>query len=216
MAYKILFIDEESTQHERFLDYFEQVCPEIVPECEFPQPSVEEMLQLIEDMHPDAVVTDFRLNEMRVDIHYNVKYDGVELINAIREQRDGFPCFVITSHDDEAVNGTDDVNMVYIKDILRPAADKAKVTFAERIMRQVDKYRSRISNARIELSSLIDKRNSGNAKVQDEERIIVLDSFLEKALDSYDSIPEQLKKLSNLERLNTLIGKVDELLKKFE
>lgn len=216
MDYKILFIDEESTQHDQFLDYFEKVCPEIVPKCEFPLPSVDEMLQLIEDFRPDAVVTDFRLNEMRVDIHYNVKYDGVELINAIREQRDGFPCFVITSHDDEAVNGTDDVNIVYIKDILRPFADKAKVSFAERILRQVDKYRSRIGNARQEISTLIDKRYSGYANVHDEERIIELDSFLEKTLDSYDSIPEQLKELSNLERLNTLIGKVDDLLKKIE
>lgn len=216
MDYKILFIDEESTQHDRFLDYFEQVCPEIVPECECPLSTVPEMLQRIEELCADAVVADFRLNEMRTDIHYNVNYNGIELINAIREQRDGFPCFVITSHDDEAVNGSDDVNLVYIKDILRPAADKAKVTFAERITRQVDKYRSRIGNARQELSVLIDRRNSGNANVHDEERIIELDSFLEKSLDSYDSIPEQLKELSNLERLNTLIGKVDDLLKKFE
>ncbi len=216
MDYKILFIDEESTQHDQFLDYFEQVCPEIVPKCEFPLSTIGEMLQRIEELCVDAVVTDFRLNEMRTDIHYNVNYDGVELINAIRKQRDGFPCFVITSHDDEAVNGTDDVNMVYIKDILKPDADKAKVTFAERVTRQVDKYRSRIGNARQELSALIEKRYSGKANVHDEERIIKLDSFLEKSLDSYDSIPDELKELSNLERLNTLIGKVDDLLKKFE
>ena len=216
MIYKILFIDEESTQHDQFLDYFEQVCPEIVPKCEFPLSTIGEMLQRIEELCVDAVVTDFRLNEMRTDIHYNVNYDGVELINAIRKQRDGFPCFVITSHDDEAVNGTDDVNMVYIKDILKPDADKAKVTFAERVTRQVDKYRSRIGNARQELSALIEKRYSGKANVHDEERIIKLDSFLEKSLDSYDSIPDELKELSNLERLNTLIGKVDDLLKKFE
>lgn len=216
MDYKILFIDEESTQHDQFLDYFEQVCPEIVPKCEFPLSTIGEMLQRIEELCVDAVVTDLRLNEMRTDIHYNVNYDGVELINAIRKQRDGFPCFVITSHDDEAVNGTDDVNMVYIKDILKPDADKAKVTFAERVTRQVDKYRSRIGNARQELSALIEKRYSGKANVHDEERIIKLDSFLEKSLDSYDSIPDELKELSNLERLNTLIGKVDDLLKKFE
>ena len=216
MDYKILFIDEESTQHDQFLDYFEQVCPEIVPKCEFPLSTIGEMLQRIEELCVDAVVTDFRLNEMRTDIHYNVNYDGVELINAIRKQRDGFPCFVITSHDDEAVNGTDDVNMVYIKDILKPDADKAKVTFAERVTRQVDKYRSRIGNARQELSALIEKRYSGKANVHDEERIIKLDSFLEKSLDSYDSIPDELKELSNLKRLNTLIGKVDDLLKKFE
>ena len=216
MDYNILFIDEESTQHDQFMDYFEHVCPEIVPQCEFPLATVDEMLQRIEELSPDAVVTDFRLNEIRIDIHYNVKYNGIDLINAIREQREGFPCFVITSFDDEAVNGSDDVNMVYIKDILRPAADKAKVTFAERITRQIDKYRSRIGNARQELSVLIEKRYNGNANICDEERIIELDSFLEKSLDSYDSIPEQLKKLSNLDRLNTLINKVDNLLKKME
>ena len=103
MDYNILFIDEESTQHDQFMDYFEQVCPEIVPQCEFPLATVDEMLQRIEELSPDAVVTDFRLNEMRIDIHYNVKYNGIDLINAIREQREGFPCFVITSFDDEAV-----------------------------------------------------------------------------------------------------------------
>ena len=63
---------------------------------------------------------------------------------------------------------------------------------------------------------MIKKHYSGNANVYDEERIIELDSFLEKSLDSYGSIPEQLKKLSNLDRLNTLISKVDELLKKID
>jgi len=216
MDYSILFIDEESTQHDQFMDYFEQVCPEIVPQCEFPLPTINEMLQRIEELCPDAVVTDFRLNEVRVDIHYNVKYDGIELINAIHEQREGFPCFVITSFDDEAINGSDDVNMVYIKDILRPETDKAKVTFAERITRQVDKYRSRLGNAKQELATLMKKRNDGAANVYDEERIIEIDSFLEKSLGAYDSIPKELKKLSNLDRLNSLIGRVDELLSKIE
>jgi len=216
MDYKILFIDEESTQHDLFMDYFEQVCPEITPKCEFPLATVQEMMQRIEEICPDAIVTDFRLNEIRIDIHYNVKYDGIELIKAIREQREDYPCFVVTSHDDEAVNGSDDVNMVYIKDILRPESNNAKVTFAARITRQIEKYRSRIGNARQELSVLIEKRNTGIANIHDEERIIELDSFLEKSLDSYDSIPQQLKKLSNLDRLNTLINKVDNLLKKLE
>ena len=82
MDYNILFIDEESTQHDQFMDYFEQVCPEIVPQCEFPLATVDEMLQRIEELSPDAVVTDFRLNEIRIDIHYNVKYNGIDLINA--------------------------------------------------------------------------------------------------------------------------------------
>lgn len=216
MDYKILFIDEEETEQDKFLDYFETVCPEIIPECMFPAPTLDEMMGKIEEYKPDAVITDFRLNEIRVDIKYAVKYNGVELIKTIREQMEGFPCFVITSFDDDAVNDTDDVNLVYIKDILGPIKDKSKVTFAQRIISQIDKYHSRIGNARIELNDLIEKRNKGYANIHDEERIIELDSFLEKSLDAYDSIPKEMKQLSNLDRLNTLIKKIDDLIMKFE
>ena len=214
MGYNILFIDEEETQQDLFKDYFEAACPEIEPSCVFPLATLDEMLGRIDELHPDAIVTDYQLNEIKIDIRYTVKYNGIELIKAIREQREDFPCFVITSFDDEAVNGSDDVNIVYIKDILKPDADRAKVTFAERIKLQIDKYRSRIENAKQELSSLLDKRSSGTANVFDEDRIIKLDSFLEKALCAYESIPSEMKKLTNLERLTKLIDRVDSLLEK--
>lgn len=216
MDYRILFIDEESTQHDRFKDYFELMCPDITPICEFPLSSIGEMLERIDEIHPDAIITDFLLNDIRVDIHYTVKYNGVELIDAIREQREDFPCFVITSFEDDAVNDSEDVNLVYVKDILKPDADKAKVPFAQRVILQIEKYNSKIGNARKELSALIKKRHSGEADVYDEERIIELDTFLERSLDAYDSVPKALKELSNLDRLNALINKVDELLKKVE
>lgn len=212
MNYKILFIDEERAQQDIFMDYFESVCPEIVPECELPLSTIEEMLQKIEALCPDAIVTDFQLNDIRVDVSYAVKYNGIELIRAIRARWEAFPCFVVTSYDDDAVNSSDDVNLVYIKDILNSRYDKAKVTFAERIIRQVDKYRSKIGEAKQKLAELIDKRNSGVANVYDESHIIELDTFLEKSLGAHDAIPRELKELSNLKRLNELIGKVDELL----
>ena len=212
MNYKILFIDEERAQQDIFMDYFESVCPEIVPECELPLSTIEEMLQKIEALCPDAIVTDFQLNDIRVDVSYAVKYNGIELIRAIRARWEDFPCFVVTSYDDDAVNSSDDVNLVYIKDILNSRYDKAKVTFAERIIRQVDKYRSKIGEAKQKLAELIDKRNSGVANVYDESHIIELDTFLEKSLGAHDAIPRELKELSNLKRLNELIGKVDELL----
>ena len=72
----------------------------------------------------------------------------------------------------------------------------------------------RIDNARKELSILIEKREKGNATVQDEERIIELDTFLEKTYGKEDAVPSELKHMSNLEKLNTLIDKVDCLINK--
>ena len=149
MNYRILFIDEELNQQDYFKDYFEDIYKDFTPECMFPSATIEEMLNKINDYSPDAIIADFRLNEKRTDIKYNVSYNGVELIKAIREEREDFPCFVLTSHDDEAVNDTDDVNLIYVKAIL--TKDEAQVKFAERIVSQIDKYKAKIIKSQEEL-----------------------------------------------------------------
>ena len=63
---------------------------------------------------------------------------------------------------------------------------------------------------------MVEKRAKGQTGVYEEDRIIKLDSFLEGALDAYDAIPSQMKELSNLDKLNELIGKADEILKKLD
>lgn len=114
----------------------------------------------------------------------------------------------MTSYDGEAVEDSDDVNFVYVKKVLHfSSADGEKVSFAQRVKSQIDKYRIRIDNARKDLLYLIDKREKGEATVQDEERIVELDSFLEKTYGKEDSVPAGLKQMSNLEKLNTLIEK---------
>ena len=113
MSYKVLFIDEESIQHDNFKEHFEENWPEAECECVFPARTIEGMLELLEKTHPDAVIVDYQLNDKKVDISYNVGYNGVELLNAIHNQLADFPCFVITSYDGEAVVDSDDVNLVY-------------------------------------------------------------------------------------------------------
>jgi hypothetical protein len=103
---------------------------------------------------------------------------------------------------------------VYIKDVLKPEANNAKAIFAERVTQQVDKYRCRIESARRELYALIDKRRLVEVNVHDEQRIIELDTFLEKALGAESLVPPELKTFSNLDRLKELINKVDELLER--
>ena len=213
MSYKIVFIDEEIDQQEIVAKHF-ALCPGTILRCEFPLQTVEEMLDKIWSLCPDAIVTDFQLSEIRTNVKYTVKYNGIDLLNAIRAERENFPCFVITSFDDQAVNVSDDVNLVYDKSQLYNTDENEKVTFAARVTQQIDKYRSRVKKAKLELKELVDKRLSGNANVYDEQRIIELDTFLERILGAQSCVPPELKSLSNLDRLNKLINKVDELLKK--
>ena len=55
---------------------------------------------------------------------------------------------------------------------------------------------------------------AGLISLQDEQRLIDLDDFLEKSLDSYNAIPKEMKELSNLKNIAILINKVDDLLNK--
>ncbi|WP_447870400.1 hypothetical protein [Serratia fonticola] len=215
--YKILFIDEENDAIDEFKDYADETTTseQILVVAEFPQPTLEEMIQTIIKVNPDAIITDFMLNEKKTSIKYGVEYNGIDLVKKFISIREGFPCFVMTSFDDDAVKESDDVNIVYIKEILHSEkSSNVKASFLEKVVSQIAHYRSRIESYENELKTLIELRNSGKANISDENRIIVLDQFLEQSIDRQSSIPMEFKELSNTHRLNEILSKVDNLLSK--
>lgn len=212
MAYKVLFIDEEKEQQEFFEDYMD-AAPELKVECVFPESELEDMIQRIDEIAPNAIVCDFLLNEIKVDIKHTVKYTGSDLVNEYQRQRPAFPCFVLTSHDDEAVVKSDDVNVVYIKDILHQNGEKAaKAKFYEKIYEQINKYHKEIGKAQKELSALLERKKNTGLTPDENERMVDLDDFLEKSLDSYSAMPKDLKRSETLDMLSQLIKDVDLLI----
>lgn len=218
--YKILFIDEQQGDIDDFKDYVDATTTKenIQVISEYPLESLDEMIQVIMKHNPDAVITDFMLNEYKETVKYNVRYNGVQLVKELISIRDGFPCFVMTSFDDNAIKESDDVNIVYIKDILHNSEKEtnAKANFLERVESQINHYKARIQEAETNLYKLIEIRNSGKATLEIENEIIHLDHFLEMAIDKKNSIPEAYKTLSNTNRLDQILSKVDDLLKKVE
>jgi hypothetical protein len=202
--YKILFIDEQQEDIDQFKDYVDATSKpgtvEVV--AEYPLESLEEMIDEIFKSGPDAVITDFMLNDYKEHVTYNVPYNGVQLVRELTSIREGFPCFVITSFDDQAVNAERDT--------------KAKANFLERVEIQIENYKSKIQDAEEELLRLVELRNSGKANMDDESEIIRLDHLLEVTTDKKHSIPEEYKTLSNNKRLEELMSKVDELITKIE
>ena len=218
--YRILLIDEEKDTFDDFKDYLDisSTKDSIEVITMFPLEDLSEMIEAIFKTNPNAIITDFRLNEMKTDIDYNVPYDGVELVEEFLKFRNSFPCFVLTAFDDLAVNASEDVNKVYIKNLLHNNKEesKAKAKFLDRVINQIEHYQTKIINAESELLELIKLRESGKASISDENRIIELDSFLENVIDRKSSIPPEYKKLSNDDRLSELLKKVDTLLKKVD
>ena len=222
MKYKILFIDEEKDQHDCFKNYMDKVDDKVTVKCLYPLEDMKQMLELIEEEHPDAIVSDFLLNEIKTDIKYNVSYNGSELVNEYRTMRPNFPCFVLTSFDEDAVDNANDVNLVYVKNILHGGENnkntsndlKIKVKLCDKIIIQIGKYKRFIEEAQAELTQLLDKKNNKGLSLHEEDRLVQLDSFLEKSLDSYTSLPDDVKKSENMNKLSTMIDKVDEMLQK--
>lgn len=215
MKYKIVFIDEEKRQQEDFLDYMDKYEDKVDIYCLYPKNNLEEMIAEIDECHPDAVISDFRLNEIKTDIHYNVPYDGSRLMEVYLCERPKFPCFVLTSYDEEAINESSDVNIVYLKNVLG-ASEDGKITFADRIFMQIDHYKISIEKAQNRLTELIQRRKANTATAQEEQELIDVDMFIEKSLGTASYVPSELKQPSNMERLNKLIDKADEIISKLE
>jgi hypothetical protein len=218
--YKILFIDEETESFDDFRDFVEKSskADEIDIITQLPLDNLEAMMEEIIKLNPDAIISDFRLNEKKIDIQYNVPYNGAELVQEFLLIREGFPCFVLTAFDDLAVNESEDVNKVYVKNILhnKDEEGKARATFLDRVIIQIKHYKARLENAEEELTKLIALKEKGEANYDDEQRIIELDNFLEKAIDKRGVIPDNFKESSNTEKLGHLLNKVDELINKLE
>ena len=215
MKYKILFIDEEKRQQDEFADFMDHYLDRVELICCYPLSTLVDTIAMIDELHPDAIVSDFKLNDIKDDIKYNVSFDGSELMDAYLDERPGFPCFVLTSFDDEAIYRSHDLNIVYLKRDLHPSKDD-KITFADRIIQKIVSYQAEISNAQERLNDLMELRRNNQATSKDEQELIELDSFLERSLGQKTQVPAGMKELSNMKRLNELIEKADAILAKLE
>lgn len=218
--YRLLYIDEDQEQIENFLNYIDDTNSNNIFEVitQLPLGDIEEMIDKIIKINPDVIVSDFLLNENIGALGYNVPYNGVELVEDFLSIRNKFPCFVLTAKDQDAVSDSEDVNLVYTKSLMTTEIEdtKAKVKFTDRLVKQIEHYKSRIENAKSELAELIEVRKNGKADFDIEARIIELDDFLERSIDAQNIIPSEFKSFSNSEKLDSMLGKVDELLKKLD
>lgn len=214
--YKILYVDEYQEDIDDFLDYFDEKDNSDKFEVKYllPEKTLDDMYVRIFEENPDAVISDYMLNEYKSDIQYNVPYTGVDLTEKILENKNKFPCFVLTSYDDDAIKESQDVNIVYIKDILHNSEKKtkAKANFLDTVENQIIHYKTRIKNAQNELLDLIKKSKEQSLNAVEEAKLLELDTFIEKSINKKSSLPEHLKGTKNLDELHKMINSTDKLL----
>lgn len=213
IMYRILFVDEVVDDMRRFQRYVnkEDSNKEFEVIVKMPVENIEELIEDIFSEQIDAVISDFQLAEYAD----NITYTGVQLINKILQRKNKFPCFVMTSHDDKAVATSSDVNLIYIKALLAKE-DKVKVTFLERVKRQIENYRAELENAQNGINKIVKLSKERDLTAPEEVQLIKFDKFLEQSLDQTSQIPSKLKDRSTLDDLHKLIENTDVLLAKID
>jgi len=221
MQFKILVIDEELAEIEKvqfeFDPWIENNSVEV--KALLPVQNQDEMINLILDEKPNAIIVDYQLNRVKTNIgNIQINYNGATLISEFLKIRNGFPCFIASSFENDAVDdkNTFDVNIIYSKsDLNNPTSQQ--IRFRDRVKKQIIKYIELLSDKQNRLNELVLKeRRDGTLSLPEEEELIEIDNFLESSLDRSNAIPKTLKETSNMEKLKELISITEEFMRTFK
>jgi HPt (histidine-containing phosphotransfer) domain-containing protein len=201
MKYKIAYIDEDQSDTRRFQRFsynFFDVVPII------PKDSIEDTCNEILENHVDAIVSDFDFAEQLSTVHY----DGTDLVSFFLKKREGFPVFILTSYEDDAISKGEDVNIIYEKKEMDEGEQ-----FLERVKAQIEKYKHKLEADEKRLLELIAESKKRKLDALEREELAELDSKIEKALDKESRISNILREDKEATELSELLKKVDELAK---
>lgn len=201
MKYKIAYIDEDQSDTRRFQRFsynFFEVFPII------PKDSIEDTCNEILENHVDAIVSDFDFAEQLSTVHY----DGTDLVSLFLKKREGFPVFILTSYEDDAISKGEDVNIIYEKKEMDEGEQ-----FLERVKAQIEKYKHKLETDEKRLLELIAESKKRKLDALEREELAELDSKIEKALDKESRISNILRDDKEASELSELLKKVDELAK---
>ena len=164
------------------------------------------MVETIYASKLDALIIDYKLSSQQ-----NISYTGIELVTAIQEKLFEFPIFILTSYQDDLfLQECFDVYQVF--DFERYIQDQnERIEVNSKIVEQIRKYRNSILSWKKELLELIPQIGT-NHKI--DERIIELDTRIEKSIDGVSALSEKMKVDLDVNRIQTLIDKIDKLIDK--
>jgi hypothetical protein len=150
----------------------------------------------------NAVVIDYDLR----DQNSRINYQGSDIFEKINARLNDFPAFILTSHVGDAEEKTLDVNAIYDRDLID---DNQENILLKRIQRQITNYLNKIDESDSELKKL---RKIKKLSLAQEEKIIELDSYLERSLSKGSQLPNSLKKTTDIKKLSQLISETEKLI----
>lgn len=208
MKYNIAFIDDEDKNIRKFKIIAEDDSDFNIVDIPFDE-DINNFITNLASANLHAILIDFKLNRAKV------RYTGSDLIDILDKMLPGFPTFLLTSYESDGEDNVYDVNKVYRKDDYFEGGDKAE-SFHKKIKKQIEHYLSLVKDNENELKALVQKAQRGGLNLEEEERLVELDDFIEKSSLSNYKTPRDLKKVTNQDRLQELIAKANDIIQRIE
>jgi hypothetical protein len=168
---------------------------------------LEELVDEILSSPPDAVISDFLLNEKA-----KVGFNGQALIESLQSRNKHIPCFLLTSHAPDALSATHDARLVQAKSVVIGGDRDLQFLFREQIAKLIADHKKKLDQSEVELDLLLSIPNEA-LTISQRDRIIELDTYVEEHGHSAHVLPPELKSERSLELLTKLVAQVDKLLK---
>ena len=147
-----------------------------------------DMNQMVEKIvieKPDALIIDFKLSSQE-----NISYSGVSLAKAIDEKLRGFPVFILTSYEEDLYE-KESFDAYQVFDFERYINDiEERLEINSKIVQQIKKYNTTLNQWKKELTELLPHAGE---RASIDERILLLDSLIEKSIDGTSALPQKLK-----------------------
>ncbi len=201
-ALKIGYVDDDQTEIDSFCrfarDYFE---------VETFKPTrntkIIKIVDWVKETKISAIIVDYDLKEKD-----SIQFNGNEIVEKLQQEFFNFPSFILTSYEEKAVNGTKDSDIIFDKGTSYKN-DKADI-LRKRIKNKIIVYRKALIDAENEYSDLIKKKNK--MSLREEDKLLKLDSFIERSKGTKGYIPELVKTNSNYKKLSELVNKADKII----
>lgn len=176
--YKILFISEEKENFNYFLDFIEEeiLSKKMEVITVLPLPTLEKMIEYINNINPDAVVTEYMLNDIKIDVNYNVPYDGNSLRINFLSIREFFPFLIL---DDFNYLVEEEIKFRYMNNILHSNKKDVKLNFITEVLETIDSYKTEMDMHKKYFQFLMEKKEK-RVTEKELENIIYLKSLLER------------------------------------
>lgn len=213
MKYSIAYIDEDkgwiNTFYQTFKNDFEILRIEVNPES-----SVEGILSLLLSNNLDAIVTDYLLEE-----NAEVPFNGNKIVEEIKRIKPHFPIVMLTSFPTQAIGHTDDVHIIYNKNILSVENDREKEEldiFKSKIQSNISNYYKKIDDTNLKIEQFVEKRNNNGLTISEEEELTKLYILFDELNPDGKDLPANLIHRDSISKLNDFVSETREILEELK